>query len=90
SESHRSFVLPDALLEFRGKYKKIVGYFGALAPWLWYDVIKELISQRTDVGFVFIGPDYYGGADCLPELENVLYMGSIDYKVLPAYARMFD
>ncbi|MDP1086539.1 hypothetical protein Q6245_29680, partial [Klebsiella pneumoniae] len=54
------------------------------------DVIKELISQRTDVGFVFIGPDYYGGADCLPELENVLYMGSIDYKVLPAYARMFD
>lgn len=84
-------ILPSSqMLEFRNKFDKIVGYFGALAPWLWYDVIDKLVKLRPDLGFVFIGPDYYGGADKLPEAENVIQLGSIDYKVLPAYANLFD
>ncbi|WP_319782287.1 glycosyltransferase [Oceanisphaera sp. IT1-181] len=88
--SHAQVVLPESLVEFRSKYTNIVGYFGALAPWLWYDVVNELIASRPDLGFVFIGPDYYGGADQLNRPENVLYLGTVDYKVLPAYARQFD
>lgn len=87
---HLQTPLPEPLVAFREKYTNIVGYFGALAPWLWYDVINELVASRPDLGFVFIGPDYYGGADKLVKAENVLYLGSVDYKVLPAYARQFD
>src|SRR5690606_22261533 len=54
-------VLPEGLTAFRRRYKKIVGYFGALAPWIWYEEVNKLIDARPDLGFVFIGPDYYGG-----------------------------
>lgn len=87
---HDHTPLPESLLEFRKKYKKIVGYFGAMAPWLWYDAITQLTEARPDIGFLFIGPDYYGGVKKLPSRENFLYMGPIDYKILPAYARQFD
>ena len=48
------------------------------------------MTSRPDLGFVFIGPDYYGGLGKLPRARNVLHCGSVDYKVLPAYARTFD
>jgi teichuronic acid biosynthesis glycosyltransferase TuaH len=76
--------------DFRKRYKKLVGYFGALAPWLWYDLINEVIAESPDTGFVFIGPDYYGGADRLAKGDNVLQTGPIDYQALPLYARDFD
>jgi len=87
---HQSTPLPDKLVSFRKKYSNIVGYFGALAPWLWYEAISELVKSRPELGFIFIGPDYYGGADKLPKADNVLYLGTVDYKILPAYARQFD
>lgn len=90
NQTHLEHELPEALVQFRGKYKNIVGYFGALAPWLWYEEIEKIVSSQPNIGFVFIGPDYYGGAERLPIGANVLYLGAIDYKVLPAYARTFD
>lgn len=95
TKHYRNFInheikLPKDLIDFREKYKIIVGYFGALAPWLWYDCIEELAVMRSDIGFVFIGPDYYGGANKLPKHRNVLKIGAVDYKILPAYANLFD
>lgn len=87
---HKKMPLPDNVVQFRKKYTNIVGYFGALAPWLWYDLINDLVKSRPDLGFVFIGPDYYGGLAKLPKAENVLYLGVVDYKILPAYAHTFD
>ena len=87
---HQSTPLPDKLISFRKKNSNIVGYFGALAPWLWYEAISELVKSRPELGFIFIGPDYYGGADKLPKADNVLYLGTVDYKILPAYAQLFD
>jgi hypothetical protein len=49
-----------------------------------------LVEARPDLGFVFIGPDCYGGVEKLPKAENVQYLGTVDYKILPAYARQFD
>jgi len=87
---HLSTPLPQNLQNFRAKYSKVVGYFGALAPWLWYEAVADLVISRPDLGFVFIGPDYYGGSDKLVKAENLLYMGTVDYQILPAYARQFD
>jgi len=87
---HKTRELPESLVDFKRKFKYVVGYFGALAPWLWYETIAELVHQKSDVGFVFIGPDYYGGIDSLPKADNVLYLGTVDYKILPSYGMSFD
>lgn len=39
--------------------KKIIGYFGALASWFDYDLIKELAEEfKDDYEIVLIGIDY--------------------------------
>src|SRR5690606_20314250 len=35
----RDVAIPASFKEFRRKYSNVVGYFGALAPWIWYDEI---------------------------------------------------
>ena len=75
---------------FMQKHEKVVGYFGALAPWIWYDEINRLVEARPDLGFIFIGPDYYGGLDRISKAQNVLCTGPISYNDLPAYAENFD
>lgn len=87
---HKKKKLPKFYLDFRRQYKFWVGYFGAVAPWLWHDVLRELFHIRSDIGFVFIGADYNGGLNLLPRAKNLLYVGHVDYQDLPAYARLFD
>jgi glycosyltransferase involved in cell wall biosynthesis len=87
---HETTHLSPDFVAFKNQYLNVVGYFGALAPWLWYEVIAELVEKRKDIGFVFIGPSYAGGVDQLPTSENVLYLGVVEYNVLPAYGRQFD
>jgi polysaccharide pyruvyl transferase CsaB len=87
---HAQHTVPQSLKAFKQRYECIVGYFGAIAPWLWYDVMNELFRQRSDIGFVFIGPDYMGAETLLKPSANLLRLGAVDYAVLPAYAKQFD
>ena len=89
-EPDESIVLPDDYLEFRARYQHVVGYFGAIAPWIWFDMLEGLSAGRPDLGFVFIGPDYLGVLPKLPQRDNVLHLGPVVYQNLPAYARLFD
>ncbi len=75
---------------FTQHHRYVVGYFGAIAPWLWYELLEEVSSLLPEVGFVFIGPDYSGCVPRLPRKSNVLYLGPIDYMKLAAHARLFD
>lgn len=90
SQDKVQFSLPDKYIAFRKKNKVCMGYFGALAPWLDYALINELIKLRPDIGFVFIGPDYLGGLAEIKTGENVLVTGAIEYSKLPTYAEKFD
>jgi len=83
-------VYPEFLCDFRKNHKRVVGYFGAIAPWLWYEVIDQVSALMPDVGFVFIGLDYPGCAQKLPQRGNVIYIGTVNYAVLPVYAQLFD
>lgn len=87
---HFQLVMPGSYLAFRQRYRKLVGYFGAIASWLWFDIMAQLAEQLPDVGFVYIGPDYGGCAGKLPRGSNVLYLGAVNYDDLPAYAMHFD
>lgn len=88
--SHKYITLPEKMLDFRRKYKDLIGYFGAIAPWLWYDELAKLMETRPDLGFVFIGPDYDNAARKLPQRDNMLWLDKIEYGILPAYAIQFD
>lgn len=87
---HATTPIPDHIKTFCARHKNIVGYFGAIAPWLWYEVIEELVKSRLDLGFLFIGPDYFGGVEKLPKASNFMRLDAVDYSILPAYARVFD
>ena len=80
----------DQITSFKSKYKVCVGYMGAMAPWLWYDLINKVATIRKDIGFIYIGPDYSDGLKQLQLFENVLYLGPVEYKKLPLITQYFD
>lgn len=82
--------LKEEFSNFTDKYEKIVGYFGALANWLDYELINSVVAKRKDLGFIFIGPDYLGGSEKLLSADNLLYLGPVDYSQLPYFSLRFD
>lgn len=82
--------VPKELRDAVAAGKPIVGYFGALAPWLWYETINELAARRPDLTFVYIGPDYLGASAKIDAAPNVFALGAIDYMHLPYHAQHFD
>lgn len=80
--------------EFDGDFKKVlesgktlVGYYGAMASWLDYELIKK-INDTGEFTVVLFGIRYDDTLDAsgILELENVKFLGPRDYKVLKYYA----
>lgn len=88
--ANNRLIVPEAMREVVGAGRPIVGYFGALAPWLWYPILNQLARRRPDLSFVYIGPDYLSGSEQLELGSNVYALGAIDYSALPYYAQHFD
>lgn len=86
----RRSTVPPSLRPVMEAGRPVVGYFGAMAPWLWYPLLNELAASRPDLSFVFIGPDYLGGSKLLEAQENVYAIGAVDYALLPYHAQHFD
>jgi len=86
-EIGRRVNLPRCLTLSRPK----IGYFGALAPWLDYELIGAVVEAHPEWDFIFIGPDYNGGSSRLPSRAlNCHWIGPVPYADLPAYAIRFD
>ena len=88
---HFSSVFEREKKVFKGN-KKTIGYFGAIASWFDFELIQKLAKERPNYEVVLIGSVYGKGVslDFTKELENILFVGPIDYKILPQYAREFD
>lgn len=67
----------------------VIGFFGAISPWLDFDLIIGAAEARPSWSFVFIGP-----ADTdtsrLAACKNIHLLGSVPYGDLPSYASGFD
>ncbi len=92
---HRKFTkkdLPLRLLRIYSEGKPIIGYYGAIAKWMDYELIKEIANNRKEWNFVFIGVDYDGSvaSSGIDKCSNVFILDSVDYKILPKYAYFFD
>lgn len=71
--------------------KPIIGYYGAIASWFDYDLIKD-ISKTNKYNIVLIGQIYDETykLNNMNELSNVYYLGKKDYDELPKYLSHFD
>lgn len=74
------------------KNKPIIGYYGAIAKWLNYNLIEELACRREEYEIVLIGMDYDGsyGKSNLNKYNNVNYLGMVNYYELINYSIEFD
>lgn len=84
--------IPENIKKIKEKGNHIIGYFGALASWIDYDLIQYCASKRSDVEFVLIGPEYDRSfpKNKLLRNDNVHYLGIIPFSFLPKIAVWFD
>lgn len=65
-------------------------YYGALAKWFDYDLVKR-IAKTNKYNIILFGIKYDESYDeYMKETKNVFFMGSRDYKVLKYYANKCD
>ena len=96
---YEHFTKINKKLEFTKDYqdilnnkKPVIGYYGALASWFDYDLIRYVANSRKDYNIVLIGSKYDTDFDKekIYELDNVYYLGAKKYDELPSYATKFD
>ena len=87
-----SYSIPEDLQHILDLGEPIIGYYGAVAAWLDYSLLKTCAMEYPRWQFVLIGLDYDGslreaGITALP---NVHHLGSKSYQVLPHYLHGFS
>ena len=66
----------------------VIGYSGAIAPWVDWDLLKVITKDNPHLMFVFIGTIFQMNEFPLKG-SNVLHLGLKPYGQLPAYVRNF-
>ncbi|MBE6643391.1 MAG: glycosyltransferase family 1 protein [Ruminococcaceae bacterium] len=83
----------DFMPEFKAvleKGKPIMCYYGALAKWFDYDLVKK-IAKTGRYSVVLFGIKYDESFDeNMKDEENVYFLGPVDYKILKNYAARCD
>lgn len=72
------------------KKHPIIGFYGALAPWIDFNLLNDTARNHPEWEFVYIGFDYGGAAAELEKLPNVHNLGHKNYEELPSYSIHFD
>jgi glycosyltransferase involved in cell wall biosynthesis len=87
---------PDVPVDMRAIVatgQPIIGYYGAMAEWFDFDLVKHAAEALPDFQFVLIGPDYDGltmQKAGIEEHANIHWLGPKKYAELPNYLACFD
>jgi glycosyltransferase involved in cell wall biosynthesis len=81
---------PPDLAGIVGQDKPILGYYGALAEWLDYDLINFACEACEDLNFVLIGPKLGESSKKLKPFRNLFLLGPKRYEDLKYYLKRFD
>jgi len=76
-----------------GKFDGVVGYYGAIAFWLNYELMKFMCEKHPEFLFVMIGGDYKPNENVIKQLgkyPNFLRIKRQPYENLPYYLYGFD
>lgn len=86
------FITISELEKIKREFTTIVGYYGAIANWFDYSVLKELAKRNEKVAFVLIGVKYDDSFDKaeLGDYKNIFYFDAVSYDMLPSFANYFD
>lgn len=84
--------LPSDLGDLVETDTPVVGYYGALAEWFDYELVRGVAERMPDHAFVLIGPDYDGtmAASGLADVSNIHWLGTKPYSELPGYLQRFN
>ena len=84
------YVFEKEFTDILAKKRPIVCYYGAMAKWFDYELLKE-IAATGKYSVVLFGIKYDESFDeNIKGEENIYFMGPRDYKVLKNYARCAD
>lgn len=85
-----NYIFEPEFQKILDKDKPIIMYYGALAKWFDYDLIKKL-AKTNKYSIVLFGIKYDESYDNnITNEKNIYFMGSRDYKVLKNYAKRAD
>jgi len=87
-----SFEIPKDMQSIITLNKPIIGYSGALASWLDYNLLEQVAKEQPNYEFVLIGVNYDHSVDqcTLLSLPNVHWLGMKRYEELFKYLLLFD
>ena len=87
---NKNYKYESEFQEILNKKKPIIMYYGALAKWFEYDLIKKLAHTKK-YSIVLFGIKYDESFDeAMNNEKNIYFMGPRDYKVLKEYAKCAD
>lgn len=87
---NKNYKYESEFQEILNKKKPIIMYYGALAKWFDYDLIKKL-AHSNKYSIVLFGIKYDESFDeAMNNEKNIYFMGPRDYKVLKEYAKHAD
>lgn len=79
------------LEEIKSQKLPIIGYHGALARWINYDLLHE-IADSNKFSLLLIGYEYDNSfhESGLQDKQNVFFLGPVDYHMLPSVTSFYD
>lgn len=85
---HENYI-PEDIKEILETGHKIIGYYGYLAEWMDYDMIRSAALARPNYEFVLVGKSIYETTS-FDGISNIHLLGLKPYKELSDYAKFFD
>lgn len=82
--------IPADLVKVTSLNHPVIGFYGALAPWIDFKLINYVAAKHPDWEIVLIGMDYNGALADLKPAENIHHYDSKQYSELINYAKHFD
>lgn len=79
----------DVPFEIQRIKKPIIGYFGLFDERIDLGILKYISSVHSDWSIVILGK-VIANTDGLRDFTNIYFLGSVDYDVVPNYAKAFD
>lgn len=70
--------------------RRVIGYYGAIASWFDFDLVRRVAEAHPEALVVLVGHDSVGAAAALTELGNILLVGEVAYTRLPYWLHAFD
>ena len=88
----KDFIFDNEYKKILEMKKPIIGYYGALASWFDYNLLKYLAEKRPEYNIVLFGIKYDDSLDKsdIGKYSNIFFLGSRNYDVLQNYASKFN